>query len=137
MRKLTLATLGIMVFCSLAITALVLWGRIPPRDTAGETPQSVARSFVDSVRAGDFVRASGYWRQGDISNIQSNSDMEFAEFCKAFFKCDSYKLTSVGRQKEQSFLVEFTGTYSGGEKAYSFYLKRVDGKWKLVTDRFM
>ena len=118
------------------MAAVVLWHRIPPKDGLGNTPEIVARAFVNAVNANDLAQAASYWNPGDVRNVEANSHTNFEAFCGEFIECDSFEVTPVARQKEQSFLVQFVGTKANKQKAFSLYLKRIDGNWKLVMNKF-
>jgi hypothetical protein len=106
-------------------------------DRDGNSPQTVARGFVEAVQRGDFRKAESYWAPGAVTNIEANFRVKFEDFCIERFKCDRYELTSFGKQKAEHYLVQFLGTEDGREKAFAFYAKEVEGEWKLMMHQWL
>jgi hypothetical protein len=123
------ALLGVLIACRPSTLSV-------PKDQDGNRPQDIARMFVDAVQAGDFQKAATYWRPGDVRNIEANSDRTFEAFCVEFFKCDTYQLTPMGKDKK-AYVVAFRGKQDGKEKTFGLFLDQINGKFRLVMDRFM
>jgi hypothetical protein len=119
-----------------ALAACKLLNLTPPKDQDGNRPEDVARIFVKAVQAADFERAAACWRAGDVQNIEANSAMTFKEFCTYFFQCDIYELTPRGKDKN-SHVVAFHGQKEGRPKTFGLFLQRVDGRWRLLMNRFI
>jgi hypothetical protein len=107
-----------------------------PKDNDGNRAEDVARMFVEAVQAGDFDKAATYWRKADVKNIEANSNMPFKDFCLYFFKCDSFKITLM-RKDKKSHVVAFRGQQEGREKTFGLFLQRIDGKWRLLMEKFI
>jgi len=118
------------------LAAWRLWTFVALKDRDGNRPQDVAKMFVEAVQVGDFEKAATYWRTGDVRNVEANSEMTFKEFCTKFFKCDTYQISLMGKDKI-AYAVAFRGQEGGSPKMFGLFLLRVDGRWRLVMERFM
>jgi hypothetical protein len=107
-----------------------------PKDNDGNRPEDVVRMFVEAVQAGDFEKATTYWRNGDVKNIEANSHMSFKDFCLHFFECDSFAVSFM-RKDKKSQVVAFRGQQNGREKTFGLFLKRIDGKWRMQMEKFI
>ena len=107
-----------------------------PKDDDGNRPEDVARMFVEAVQAGDFDKAATYWRKGDVKNIEANSKMSFKDFSTYYFKCDSFDVELM-RKDKKSHVVAFRGRENGRAKTFGLWLKRIDGKWRLLMEKFI
>jgi hypothetical protein len=123
---------GVLLILGILLVGIVLRYRIPQRDSFGTLPQSVADDFVTAVNLNDVVLASSYWKEGSIEHLEKAFEIKFEVFCEQMIQCDTYTLEPIARQKGDSFLVQFEGNKDGKRKSFGLYLKRVEGKWKLV-----
>ena len=107
-----------------------------PQDDNGDRPEDVVRQFVEAVQGSDFEKAATYWRTGDVKNIEANSHMPFKDFCSYFFMCDNFAVTFIGQDKK-SHLIAFRGQDNGREKTFKLFLQRINGRWRMVMNRFI
>ena len=107
-----------------------------PKDNDGNHAEDIVRMFVEAIQKGDFEKAATYWRTGDVKNIEANSKMSFKDFSIHYFKCDSFK-TSFMRKDKKSHVVAFRGQENGREKTFGLFLQRIDGKWRMVMEKFI
>lgn len=131
-------TICLLVFPFVAL--LVLSGCFnaggTPKDRDGNHAEDVVRMFVEAVQKDNFEKAATYWRTGDVKNIEANAMMSFKDFSIHYFKCDSFKISFM-RKDKKSHVVAFRGQQNGREKTFGLFLQRIDGKWRMVMEKFI
>jgi hypothetical protein len=132
------------------IAALRIVGFVIIHDGDGRTPEETIHLFLADVKKGEYAEAEKFWKPEELEkhkhftwtervdrNGVSQPSSEWhatpqssAAFFRDNYLVDSYALKFEGIDKGYRWIY-FTGMQNGRVKRSRFFVREIDGRWKL------
>lgn len=106
----------------------------PPKDNNGDVPSDVVRQFIELCEAEDYESARKLW----FGPSERVPPMTFESFCERYKKIGSgiYQVSRAVESKVADLWSVRVDFEEDGQKRHVFfYIKVIDGQWKLRRGR--